>query len=68
MPIKDLFIVFQFIVVTHYHHIMSCAIFQYKLCLTVHKVLNNIAPVYLNGLFHIYIFHLMTVLGLHWTN
>ena len=54
MPIKDLFIVFQFIVVTHYYHIMSCAIFQYKLCFTVHKVLNNIAPLYLNSLFHIY--------------
>ena len=28
---------------------------QYKLCLTVYKVLNNIAPVYLKSLFHIYV-------------
>ena len=28
---------------------------QYKLCLTVYKVLNNIAPAYLESLFHIYV-------------
>ena len=43
---------------THYYHIMSSAIFYQLsvvlLCLTVYKVLNNVAPVYLKSLFHIY--------------